>query len=181
MAPHARKIGSLLPTGERMPAHRFLAALAASLLLHGLALAAATTLLRQPLPQTPAMLTATLLRPAEVTADDNPLLKNTLTEGSAERTPPPLAAAARGPAQSAQRKLAEHLYYPEEAVAQGWEGEVRLLLRLDADGNVLDAQVASGSGHAILDQAAVRAAYAVGRMAGAGHELLLPVVFRLQR
>ena len=59
------------------------------------------------------------------------------------------------------------------------EGEVRLLLLLDDSGRLLDARVASSSSHALLDQAAVEAAHATGRFAGAGRELILPVVFRL--
>jgi protein TonB len=168
-----------------MPSRRFLAALAASILLHGLTLAGASRFLRQPGPapdpMLAAVLTATLLPPAEITPDDSPLLKNTLTEGRATHSPSPLPGRAKSPAQDAQRKLAEHVYYPPEAIAQGLEGEVRVLLSLDGEGHILDVQVASGSGHAILDQAAVRAAYAAGSLGGTGRrEVLLPVVFRLR-
>ena len=63
----------------------------------------------------------------------------------------------------------------------GLEGEVRLLLRLDATGVVLDARIASSSGFAVLDDAAVRAALATHRLAAGGAaEMILPVVFRLQ-
>ena len=169
-----------------MPSRTFFAALAASILLHGLVLAGAGAFPARPAPAapapTPAMLSATLLPPAEVTPDDSPLLKNTLSEGRAATTPPPVPGKGPAPAADAQRKLAEHVFYPPEAVAQGWEGEVRLLLSLDGDGRILDVQVASGSGHDILDEAAVRAAHAAGRLAGTGkREVLLPVVFRLKR
>ncbi len=166
-----------------VPQRRFLYALVASLLLHGLALSGATALQTTTPPvATPAALTATLLRPAQVTPDEGPLLKNTLTEGSAQRPPPPSLVRSRSPAPSAARKLNEHVYYPPEAIAQGWEGEVRLLLTLDASGRVADVRVASSSGHAILDQAAVRAAYAVGQPLGDGRrEIIWPVTFRLQR
>jgi protein TonB len=59
------------------------------------------------------------------------------------------------------------------------EGEVRLLLLMDDKGALLDVRVASSSGHALLDQAAMAAARAAGTFAGAGRELILPVVFRL--
>ena len=91
----------------------------------------------------------------------------------------PGRSASREPA--AQRKLFAHLFYPPEAVARGLEGEVRLLLRLDAEDVILDARIASGSGHAILDQAAVDAALAMRRLPDAGvRELILSVVFKLQ-
>jgi protein TonB len=83
--------------------------------------------------------------------------------------------------QTAQRKLSQHLFYPAEAVANGIEGEVRLIVRLSADGSVSEVKVAASSGHAILDNAAIRAAYAIGTMgAGEARELIVPVIFRLQ-
>ena len=69
------------------------------------------------------------------------------------------------------------MYYPPEAIAQGLEGEVRLLLRLAEDGRLLAVSVAASSGF----PAALEAAHAMGRIPEAGvRELLLPVVFRLQ-
>ncbi|KAB2938107.1 MAG: energy transducer TonB [Rhodocyclaceae bacterium] len=73
------------------------------------------------------------------------------------------------------------MFYPPEAVSRGLEGEVRVLLTLDAEGGIMDAQVAAGSGHRLLDIAAVQAALAMGSLPGAGvRELILPVVFRLR-
>lgn len=167
-----------------MPSRRLPLAFAASLLLHGLILAGGfAPAPPAPATATPAMLDATLLPPARAEAE--PLLKDTLAEAEPQPRPPPRPAPdtrGRRPADGgAQRKLAEHVYYPPEAVARGLEGEVRLLLTLAADGTVLDAQVASGSGHEILDRAALRAAYAMGRLpAGGPRELILPVVFRLR-
>ncbi|HZV54296.1 MAG TPA: TonB family protein [Rhodocyclaceae bacterium] len=130
---------------------------------------------------TPAMLDVTLRRPA--TADS--VLKDTLTEQTAAiklvPTPLPSAHGRKAASAIAQRKLAEHLYYPPEAIASGLEGEVRLLLTLAENGTVVDATVAGSSGHAILDQAAVRAAHAMGALPGVNRrELILPVVFQLK-
>lgn len=179
-----------------MPVRRFLLALAASLLLHGLAMCSAC--LDWPSPRTarPAAgppLRAEL-RAAEAARSATPLLKNTIEdalepEQPAAGTPPSRSLGARGrplraPAahvRAAQRRLSEHLFYPPEAIALGLEGEVRLLLRLDATGVVLDARIASSSGFAVLDEAAVRAALATHRLAAGGAaEMILPVVFRLQ-
>ena len=77
-------------------------------------------------------------------------------------------------------QLAEHLLYPVEAVNQGLEGEVLVMLFLDASGNVVAARVERGSGHPILDQAAVAAARRLRALpASTSMEVLLPVRFRL--
>ncbi|NJA89230.1 energy transducer TonB [Rhodocyclus tenuis] len=82
---------------------------------------------------------------------------------------------------AAQKKLARHQYYPPEAIAAGLEGEVRVLLTLDADGAISDVQLAASCGHAILDNAALRAVWAMGSLPGSHRrELILPVVFRLR-
>lgn len=171
-----------------MPAPRLPLAFAASLLLHAAVLGGGA-LLKQPRAKPTPTLTVleATLRPAEVA---EPLIKDTLTKEAPPVPPPqppkPSKLADHPPNPSgkqiaaATRKLAEHVYYPPEAVTRGIEGEVRLLLTLGEDGAVLDVAVASGSGHAILDQAAMRAAYAMGRVPGTSRrEILLPVLFRL--
>lgn len=183
--------------GSRSLRSHLPAALLLSLLAHGLALLAGLPLFH-PAPS-PAPLTVTLPPLAEETPPAEPLLKNTLEadpprpqapqapaprpepHGPGQASAAPKRPPARDPVEAAQRKLAKHLYYPAEAVAAGLEGEVRLLLTLDADGRILDASVAAGSGHAVLDQAALRAAWALGRVDGADkREMILPVVFRLR-
>jgi protein TonB len=172
-----------------MSTRRFLLALAASLVLH-LALLGPGLPPAKVSPRGTAI-SARLLPPATVRPAE-PLLKDTLAEPAAPKaapaSPPPRPDGAkkrrpapRTPEEAAQRKLSEVLFYPPEAVARGLEGEVRLLLTLDEDGRIRDAQVAAGSGHPILDEAAVRAAIAMGRLPDAGaREVLLPVVFRLR-
>ncbi len=170
-----------------MPSRRLSFALAASLALHlallGLGLPQEKVSLRN------TAISARLLPPATVRPPE-PLLKDTLAEAASAREvpapPKPVDAKSRRPAprtpeEAAQRKLSEVLFYPPEAVANGLEGEVRLLLTLDGDGTIRDIQVAAGSGHRILDEAAVKAAFAMGRLPDAGsRELILPVVFRLR-
>jgi protein TonB len=111
-------------------------------------------------------------------------LKNTLdakeprkrTAKYAEHGRPARApAAARKPRiDNAQR------FYPAEAVARGLEGETILMLTYRADGTLLDAKVAKSSGHAILDEAALRAIRAAPRMEPGQREMLFPVTFALQ-
>lgn len=175
-----------------MPAYfqqrRLYLSLAASLLFHAALLGSGDLALLfapQRVKAVPAVLQAYLL-PIPNTAE---LLKNTLSEEKAEvlaLSPRPAARPARTMPQaprkeSAEHKLAEHLFYPPEAIASGLQGEVRLLLLLDAEGGVIDAQIASSSGHDLLDQAAIAAAHAMRRLPDTGvRELILPVVFKLQ-
>ena len=82
--------------------------------------------------------------------------------------------------QRAQTALSKHLFYPPQAVAQGLEGEVILLLSLAENGQLVSAAVARSSGHAILDQAALDAARHIGALPGNPRQTLFPVSFRLQ-
>jgi protein TonB len=70
-------------------------------------------------------------------------------------------------------------FYPPEAVAMGLEGEAILMLRIGADGVLIDAQIARSSGHAILDAAALRAVRATPHLAPGPREMLFPVTFAL--
>jgi protein TonB len=180
------------------PSRRLLLALAASLLLHATGIALLEWLApasQLPKPAPAAVLHASLLmRPApslEPPPAAEPLLKDTspAAEPQSAAAVPTADLSARKPSPapraateaSAQRKLSEHVYYPPEAVAQGLQGEVRLLVALDRGGNIVQAKVIVSSGHAVLDQAAVRAAYAIGRLPRAGAlDLVLPVIFKLE-
>jgi len=169
---------------------RLLLAVLASLLLHGGLLF--PDLLAPAAPPARRLLEASLQMPNPPRAvADEPLLKNTLAAEKppaavrpAPARPPPAGqvapATSKRAVEAAQRKLSQHLYYPPEAVSRGIEGEVRLLLSVADDGRIVDVSVAAGSGHALLDRAAVRAAWAMGRVSWApSRELILPVIFRL--
>jgi protein TonB len=80
----------------------------------------------------------------------------------------------------AQAALSQHLFYPPEAVALGLEGEVILLLTLGENGQLVSAAIARGSGHGMLDQAALDAARHIGALPGNPRQTLFPVTFRLQ-
>jgi len=181
----------LVHNGRPMPSSLILA-LALSLALH------ASLLLPQAFkhgtPPPPPALQARLRMPAEQPeASAEPLLKDTVASAEEAVKPPPppkvvvrrsqpeARAAARRDVQAAQRKLSEHVYYPPDAVARGIEGEVRLILTVSESGRISDVHVGVSSGHAILDNAAVRAAWAMGRVDWAhSGELILPVIFRLE-
>jgi len=85
-----------------------------------------------------------------------------------------------GAARYALNQLGRQPLYPQEAIDLGLQGEVLLLLFLDGAGNVLAARVERSSGHALLDQAAAKAARQLKALPeGAARETILPVRFRL--
>ena len=175
-------------THSLLQQRRLLFAFAISVLAHALLIAQDDLKqLFSAAPRLPAavVLQARLLPPMEIA----PLLKNSLSEFETRISRPSspssrqvaTAVTPRKRDQASQRKLADHLFYPREAVSRGLQGEVRLLLTLDRQGRVIAARVASSSGHALLDRAATDAAYAIGSIPGAGNsEMILPVIFRLQ-
>ena len=167
-------------------------AFALSLALHG-GLLLPDALKRLPAAPPPPALQATLRLPPEPPVAE-PLLKNTLDD---EETPKPVKALTVPPApekpaakaraaikhevQAAQKKISKNVFYPPEAIARGIEGEVRLIITLGEGGSIADVNIAASSGHPILDNAAIKAAYATGKLSGAtSRELILPVIFRLQ-
>ena len=79
-----------------------------------------------------------------------------------------------------QKQQARGDFYPREAIAQGLEGEVLVLMLLDQNGQVTAARVEQSSGEQILDAAALRAVRALHSLPGdAPRETYLPVRFRL--
>ena len=84
-------------------------------------------------------------------------------------------------AASAAEQLQRELPYPPEAIERGLQGEALVLLFLDPAGNAIAARLESSSGHALLDDAALRAARTLRALpASAPREVLLPVRFRLR-
>lgn len=82
-----------------------------------------------------------------------------------------------------QQELARHFSYPLLARKRGWEGEVLLAFRLEADGRIVDARIARSSGHGVLDRAALTALGKVKRVPSGslrGVAMQLPVIYRLE-
>ena len=169
-------------------------AFALSLAVHGAALLPDFLKRLPAAPPKPPLQAVLRLPPEPEPPPAEPLLKNTLDEEVApeEIEPPPPKPVEPAPkpvakntqkrdVQIAQRKLSEQQFYPPEAIARNIEGEVRLIIKLAENGAVDDVAIAASSGHAILDSAAIRAAYAMGSLTGVtSRELILPVVFRLE-
>ncbi len=175
--------------------YRLLLALTASLLLHALPLLAALISPPRAAPTPPPPLAATLRPPPSAPLAAPPPL--TLPE-----QPKPAAQPAKPPAKQTDRRdrppvpartwtqaVRQQLkklddagqFYPAEAIARGLEGEVLVLIIIDESGRVTAARVEQGSGHRMLDDAALRAVRSLRSLpADAPREALLPVRFRLR-
>lgn len=163
-------------------------ALAMSALLHAVLLASGDLLGLFSPSARPVVAPALVVRLPPL-PEAEPLLKNSLRQNGRMRAArnssvslgKPRKEAAHDPEPAARQKPAEHRFYPPEAIARGLQGEVRLLLILGPAGEVLEARVASSSGHPLLDRAATEAAYALQSLSADGaRELILPVIFKLQ-
>jgi TonB family protein len=82
--------------------------------------------------------------------------------------------------------LGEHFHYPRLAQRHGWQGEVTLALRVEADGQLSHVRVTQSSGYAILDEAATTALEKIARLEqaaawlhGAHFDMVLPVRYQL--
>ena len=174
--------------------YRLLLALAASLLLHILPVVAPLISAPPPPPKAPPI-AATLRQPPPAPLPPPPPL--TLPEqpkpSATPPEPPPLKPEKREKPPSAAKTwtqaIRQHLkklddsgqFYPEEAIARGLEGEVLVLIIIDESGQVTAARVEQGSGHRILDEAALRAVRSLRSLpADAPREALLPVRLRLR-
>ena len=118
-------------------------------------------------------------RPHLLLPPDSPRHPNAATRSVSRAASPPRLlgeAAAR-----AAEQLRHELPYPPEAIERGLQGEALVLLFLDPSGNAIAARLESSSGHAILDDAAVRAARTLRSLPdSAPREAPLPVRFRLR-
>lgn len=82
--------------------------------------------------------------------------------------------------------FAVHFHYPSLARQNGWQGEVRLGLRIEPNGELTRICIITSSGYGILDRAAMHSLEAVGKLPqaatllkGSGFNLILPVRYQL--
>lgn len=161
---------------------RLIIAFALSFVLHGsLLLASLDGASPPPAPK----LRASLRLPPDLEKIPEPspveeTLKNTIEEEqpakrAAPAAPPPAKEKREAPAASeiekretaaVRKMLSKYVFYPEQARKLGIEGTVELFVELGDDGRVEDVQVVTSSGFPILDNAAVKGFYAVGRLPG---------------
>lgn len=94
-----------------------------------------------------------------------------------------------GPAMLAVRlrdALAARFVYPALARREGWQGEVKVGVRVNADGRLSDIHLVASSGHAVLDRAALRSLAEVRRLddggrwlSGSHFDMVLPIQYHL--
>lgn len=73
-----------------------------------------------------------------------------------------------------------HQYYPQEAISQGLQGEVLVLVIIDENGNITAARIEESSGHRLLDDAALRNIQTIRSLpADAPRQAILPLRFKL--
>jgi protein TonB len=196
----------LKPGARRLPG-----ALALSLLLHAALLATwardnepwccvvrtaatelAVQLLDTPLRPAPPLRVAPHSAPAAPGLSAPAATEGPMPTATEKSTPPneaTLAAAAAHSRLAQQRlaaQLAHYFTYPALARRQGWEGQVLLTLTVEPGGHLQNLRVASSSGYAVLDAAALHALRRVGRLAetdgwsaSRALDLRLPVIYRL--
>lgn len=172
---------------------RLFLALLASLLLHILPFVPG--LIPSPTPTPPPPPIAVSLRPPPVEAPPPPppltlpeQPKPAPAKPPPEKRPPP-----EKPAKTPKtwtQAVNQHLkklndagqFYPEEARRQGIEGEALVLIIIDESGHIVGSRIEESSGHAILDQAALRNVRLLRSELppDAPREALLPVRFRLR-
>lgn len=87
---------------------------------------------------------------------------------------------------SLQQAFAVKFHYPRLAQRRGWQGEVQLRLRVQANGQLSNIRVLHSSGHRLLDQAAMatladvqQLPQATALLHGRSIDLILPVIYRL--
>jgi len=173
--------------------HRLFLALAASLVLHILPFVPG--LIPSPVappPPPPPMAASLRPPPVEPLPPPPPLTLPEQPKPAPAKPPPEKRPAPEKSAKTPKtwtQAVAQHLkklndagqFYPPEAIARGLEGEVLVLIIIDESGHVSGARVEQGSGHRILDDAALRAVRSLRSLpADAPREALLPVRFRLR-
>ncbi len=82
--------------------------------------------------------------------------------------------------------LAPHFTYPLMARRNGWQGQVQVGLRVEADGRLSHVRIAHSSGYRLLDSAALTALTqitalpkAAGWLDGRHFDMVLPIEYRL--
>ncbi|MDE2440909.1 MAG: energy transducer TonB [Betaproteobacteria bacterium] len=170
--------------------YRLIAALLLSLCLHGMPILQTILTPAVPLSATPPI--HAKLRPLPIPVEapspnlQLPESRPPRNEASKpHRQSPPASDTPKTWTQSVRKQLKKldtaGRFYPAEAIARGLEGEALVLLIIDDSGQVVAARIEQSSGHAILDDAALRAARTLKSLpAGDPRQTILPIRFRLK-
>lgn len=183
---------------------RFLGLFAISALLHALAIIVWEAPPSLSTPAGPEALRVTLLAPARLqpttransraetprfdppTSDANHAVAPAATAPDTGRDQPAVEVRGHRLEAALHAALRPHFYYPPTARRHGWQGEVRLALRVEANGFLTRVRIVRSSGYGILDRAALHSLGrlqhlpdAVALLNGQSHDLVLPVQYQL--
>ena len=169
--------------------YRLFAALALSVTLHFLPLL--PDLITLPAkPEGARPLQAELRSPPPADRPSPPLKLPEPPKPAENAKPRPVKPAQENAPRTLSQAVREHLkkldaagqFYPVEAIARGLEGDVQVLLVLDESGKVVAARVEQSSGHALLDDAALKAVRSLSSIpADSPRDTLLWLRFRLKQ
>jgi protein TonB len=142
---------------------------------------------------TPAPAAVTASEPVRPVATAVPAMRHTAAQRP-RRAPPSRATPATHAADSPpshllallRMRLQEYFVYPPLARKRGWQGDVRIDVRLEADGRIKPLRVVRSSGHSVLDRDALDTLarlgtlpQARGLLGGHSYAFELPVSYRL--
>jgi TonB family protein len=104
-----------------------------------------------------------------------------------QEDPTPFVASGKPYGQLVQERIARTIVYPKEFEKYGWEGTVKLNLRIQRDGTLAYATVKESSGYSVFDQCALKAAEVVAPYSGFPAEsdlqevnVMVPIVYKLK-
>lgn len=152
---------------------------------HRLASSAAATAAPAPAAAAPPQLRTVKTMPAKNTTQPP---TQTPVRGSLETRDASDAVAAKTAEATSElhKLLSANFTYPPLARRRGWEGEVRLSLRLEPDGRLTHIHIVKSSGFAILDKSALKSARELGLAPAAARwlqgdwfDVILPVRYQL--
>jgi periplasmic protein TonB len=92
-----------------------------------------------------------------------------------------------GYGQAMTGEFKKNVKYPRVALANGWEGTVKVTLHIDAEGNVTDITIKQKSGKKMLDDAAIKTAQLTKLLPippsrqGRPFKLTVPINYRIDR
>lgn len=85
-----------------------------------------------------------------------------------------------------ERAFALHFYYPRIAIKRGWQGQLKISLRVEANGHLTRVRLLNSSGYTLLDNAAMTSIdkveilpAAIALLDGQSLDLVLPVEYHL--
>lgn len=138
---------------------------------------------------TPQQTAATAAAEKTATVAEQPAVTPQTPPATTQQTPSANSAVAQAHILATLKtNLAQHFHYPRMAIRKGWEGEVQLTFRIEADGRIHRITLKTSSGHALLDNSAKTALRKVGYLQNAKQwlngqslDMEIPIIYQLNK